>query len=272
MVKNKIPFEKRITTVLNIIRENKEPIGYTELYGKVKAETKVKISKHTLNKCLDHLLFTRQIEKIKNRGKGNPVKFSINQESFATKPFERIKGFAYILEHLLENDSPFGTEAIHYRIIASEISLLVTRMIFHLSEASKQNDCDKAFDSYKLALDTELYPYMLEIGKLAQSPIKMSPLTVSLLEKIFYENVYLFCMQQNNPLEEITKDELDFICSLYENDSPDSEYVYQKTEIPEILELNNLYESNYLDMYIEEKEIFAKVLKELRQKKNTEES
>lgn len=270
MSESKLPFEERIPIVLKIINEAKEPIGYTELHEKVKAATGIKISKHTLNKCLDYLLFNRQIEKNEIKGRGNPVKYSINHDSFVSKPNERIEAYAHVFERLLDDNSPFGTEANQYRIIADEISLLTTRLIMRLFIYSIRTDRRHAFDDYKSAIKTELVPYMLQISKLVKPPLTMSSETFSLLKIIFHENVANFCKKQNHSLEKIPEDELRDLLSWYlsEYKNESSEYVYQKTEVPERSDINRFGESKYLGMYVEEKEILSKTLQELRRKKN----
>lgn len=136
----------------------------------------------------------------------------------------------------------------------------------HLSETSNHPDSDKALDYYKLALDTELYPYMLEIGKLALPPLKISPKTVSLLMEMFYKNVNDFCMKKHHPLEYITNEELNEILSNFNEEYSEGKYIYQKTEIPETSDID------YLNMYIEEMELFTEILKEMRQKKKSKEN
>lgn len=271
MSASKLSFEERVPIVLKIIKEAKEPIGYTELHEKIKSETGVKISKHTLNKCLDFLLFNRQIEKIETKGRGNPIKYSVNHDVFVSKPHERIEAYAYILEHLIDkvdNDSPFGAEAIHYRIIANEMSLLTARLTVRLYQYSKRKDRSQAVEEYKSAIETELVPYMLKMRDLVRPPLTMSTETVALLLTIFCDNVNIFCEKLPHSLQNITEDEAQYLLSLGHsiemNESP--KYIYQKTEVPETLDVSRFGESKYLDMYIEEKEIVSEALKEIRQK------
>ena len=80
MVNQKISFIDRIPDVLKIIEESDTPIRYTEIHEKLKNKTCVKISKHTLNKCLNHLIFSSHIDKKVVKARGHPVYYSISWE------------------------------------------------------------------------------------------------------------------------------------------------------------------------------------------------
>ncbi|WP_292390447.1 hypothetical protein [Methanosarcina sp. UBA5] len=168
MPATKISYKSRIPTVLKIIKEAKQPIGYTELHKRLIKETGIKLSKHTLNKCLKQLCIENKINRTDEEGVGNPTKYSMNIESNSI-PHEHI------------------TEDNHWRILGDEISGIICQLIWMLYEYAQRND-GKELQDFKDRIEIALVPRLLETHKLVKDPVIMSEKTTETLDELFCES------------------------------------------------------------------------------------
>lgn len=190
MPSTRTPYRDRINIVKRIITEAEEPIGYTDLYKRLIKETGVHLSKQTLSKCLDDLCTQKEINKSREKGVGNPVKYSLNLESNSI-PRERIAAKALISEQLV-NDYSNIFELKHWRIIGGEISEIGCQLVNALYEYSNRND-GKELEAYQDRIEKTLVPHMLEIHKLVKYPLTMSEKTTKILsERLFEKNIKSF--------------------------------------------------------------------------------
>jgi hypothetical protein len=207
----KIPFEERVPLVLKIINEAKKPIMYGEIHAKLITETGVKISKHTLNKCLSYMEFDNQITKTKVKGKaGNPVLYSIPELLHPCDTFSGdIAAFSQLYEQSkTENDTDF-MESTHHIDITQKIQYLLRKLIeeLHLYSTTKQRH--EAGNRYDMFLRAQILPSLRVLKNLVKSPI-MSDYTYKMLLKAF----------NNGPRDIMEKEVLDRINRRYSPTRP----------------------------------------------------
>ncbi|WP_321420485.1 hypothetical protein [uncultured Methanomethylovorans sp.] len=77
----KTNYDKHTPFVLGIIQRS-GPIRYSHLYNRYIEESGICVSKHTLNKCIEDLLLKQIITREEQRGRGNPVYFSLNEKGY----------------------------------------------------------------------------------------------------------------------------------------------------------------------------------------------
>jgi hypothetical protein len=201
----KITFEERAEDVLKIIQEAEKPLGFNELLNILTSDAN-KISKTTLGRCLNYLVLTNQINKNNEIGKGNPVKFSANEDQLLfLKSFDRLEYNELTLRKMFDDKSPYGAEANHWRFIAAEIAYIEALLIRALYVYSVRPDRNHAYEDYKKAIDG-LTLHMSELHKLAKS-IKMSDETLSIL-KLRYDTIHSNLVTESlHSLGKMTKEE-----------------------------------------------------------------
>jgi hypothetical protein len=183
MVNQKISFIDRIPDVLKIIEESDTPIRYTEIHEKLKNKTCVKISKHTLNKCLNHLIFSSHIDKKVVKARGHPVYYSINPSAY-NFDFDVSSRRDHLLE-LLQNESLVEYDKHQCTAIDMHLSLLIMNLINQLSTYSKNNKRNEALEDYKLYLDSHLLPSLLKMTELVKPPLVITDDTHSKLHNMY---------------------------------------------------------------------------------------
>jgi hypothetical protein len=181
----KEPFKNLIPSVLEIIKEN-EGIGFSNLHEKLNNQLKdgrgKVASRHTLLKCLNTLLNFNQIRKTIDEGKrGNPVHYYINGACFLTKFDESIEYDAFTLSQLKDDNSPFGFDANHYKLITKNLVPVINSIIDALFDYSGGSAREANFDYW---VETELVPMVYELKKIVKPPLKMSDETYLMLLKI----------------------------------------------------------------------------------------
>lgn len=191
MPATKISYKNRIPTVIKIIEEAKEPIEYTELHSRLIKETGVKLSKHTLNKCLEQLYTESRIKKSKEKGVGGPVKYSMN--------------IVIPTEHI--------TEDHQWKILDNEISGILYEFILAFYAYSFINN-RKEFEDCKDRIEITRVPRIFEIQKLVKRPVIISKKPTETLSKELYKSFRGFRNKVFHMYNKITKEEYEKICHL----------------------------------------------------------
>ena len=187
----KIHFEERTYDVLKIIREVGE-VGFNELFEKLTKGTN-RISKTTLDKCLNYLVRSQQVKRREEIGQGNPVKYSFNNDLYLFKHLERIEANAFKNKGMLDDKSPLGAEKANMWVdIENEIAIINVALIHALWYYSIRPDRGKAYNEYSEAITEFIVPYLLKLHELVKPPLKMSDETLEILlkrveEKLSYE-------------------------------------------------------------------------------------
>ncbi len=200
MQASKIPFEERVPHVLKIISEAEKPIMHGEIHAKLIAETKIKVSKHTLNKCLNYLEFTGQIKKTEIKGRGNPCIYSANDVPFSRKFSDGIEYHNWFFRQCIQAGNTDRFEKMHYFEISEKIQFLLDALIEELyiySTAEKRKD---ASSRYKLFLESQFLPALLKLKELVRPPLTMSEETRGLLSEIFRSGTFEKLVKTSHPL------------------------------------------------------------------------
>lgn len=263
MKKTRATFEERVPIVLNLIREAEKPIGFTELYNKLREKTGEKISKTTFNKCLDYLLSTCDINKTYEKGRGGPVKYSVNHDYFIYKTAERIEVSSYLLKYFSEDSSPYGTEANLWSVLSEEISDIVMSLVLALSHYSQGKNKLKAINDYHNTIEAEIVPHLLELPKLVNTPIKMTSFTVYILFKLFHENIVDSAKKPPHPFMSLTPEEKEKIDYLVNEKIVKSGIVFRE-EIPKSFDLSHIEDSEFIKEYIKYIEMKSEAFFEIR--------
>lgn len=243
MTTTKVEFKKRVPTVLKIIKEAKRPLGYTELYKELVKETGVNISKRTFSKCLKYLLSTLEIVKTEEKGKGNPVTYSLNKDDFIYKLDERVEFNCYWLERLADDYSPYGTEAQLWTVLAREISNISTSLLAALMSYSERDDRYWALNDYLSTIEIEILPHMQILHKLVKPPIKLNPSTAYLLFKLFNDDILDSIEKPLHPFMRVTRKQEKEIDILV-NEKMAKEGVTLIDEFPCNIDLTHIENSN----------------------------
>jgi len=263
MKKTRATFEERVPVVLNLIREAEKPIGFTELYNRLREKTGEKISKTTFNKCLDYLSSTCDINKTYEKGRGGPVKYSVNQDYFIYKTAERIDVSSYLLKYFSENSSPYGTEANLWSVLSEEISDIVISLVLALSHYSQGKNKLKAINDYNNTIEAEIVPHLLKLPQLVNSPIKMTSFTVYILFKLFHENIVDSAKKPHHPFMSLTPEEKEKIDYLVNEKIVKSGIVF-KEEVPKSFDLSHIEDSEFIKEYIKYVEMKSEAFFEIR--------
>lgn len=168
--------------MLEIIANN-EPINYTDLHSKLIEETKIKISKHTLNKCINYLLFMQQIIKEHGKGQGNPVYFKMNEY-----PYKFVIDLKLRRKSLLDKFNRGDKKSFeHAQFVGLDIFIgqLNQSLIKAMAKYSKSNKINAANDKYKEYLETQFFPSLIKILELVKPPLEMSEETFIKLINVF---------------------------------------------------------------------------------------
>lgn len=269
MTKTKMAFEIRVPTVLKLIRAAEKPIGYTELYNKLKEETGIKISKSTFSKCLDYLLSTCDIIKTEEKGPGNPVKYSVNNDYFIYKTMERIAVSSYLLNYFSDDSSPYGTEANLWSNLSDEISDIVISLVSALCYYSQRDDRHDALDDYRNTIETELVPHILELHKLVRPPVRMTGSTAYILFKLFHENIVDSAKKPLHPFMALTPEEDEKINSLVKEKIAKRGTVFRE-KIPKNCDTMHIESSEYINEFIKYVEMQSEAFFEIRKYENNE--
>jgi hypothetical protein len=267
MTNTKMAFEKRAPDVLKIIRETNGPINYTELYLRLVEETGVKISKTTFNKCLKFLLSSLQINRIKEKGPGNPVKYSVADDYYEHKVMDRIAVNSYLLKYFAEDYSPYGTEANLWFVLSKEISQISASLIGALMYYSQRSDGNEAYIDYRDTIQTVLVPHMMEIRKLVKSPIRMNTSTTYLLYKLFLEDVLESTKKPLHPLMVLTDEEEEKVKFLVNEKIAKNGIVF-KEKTPESFYSMCIEDSKYIKEMIKYSELRSEAFFEIKTRGN----
>ncbi|MBN1134293.1 MAG: hypothetical protein JXA38_05160 [Methanosarcinaceae archaeon] len=207
-------FETKTPIVLKIIEDyeneegkNPEGIKQNELLKRLVKETGQKVSKHTLNKCLTTLIFNFQIQEIQGTGQGNPVYYKPLKVPYSNKFDENIKASLHEMGAFIDDKTPFGFEARHYRHIIGPLVDIFQSILVNMAAYSTNKKRYQAAQYYELFLEAQLLPAMRELKKLVEPPFIMSSETYSMLFNACALGVMDSITNMNHPLEETTESE-----------------------------------------------------------------
>jgi hypothetical protein len=261
--KANVPFKERVPTVLKIIEEAEEPIQYKELLEKLRDKTGVKISEHTLIKCLDQLLVMQNIAKIKEKGRGNPVKYYMKKTKFTQQPLARLKVNSLLLKQFADDDSPFGTEANLWSVITFELSQVVAFLIdalyaySKLSNSGNKDARQNAYLQYKGRIETVLVPFMEAMHELVKRPVEMSIATELILFNLFIKPFNIIPCKPLHPFQHMSKNESDEMIKLVSKDGGNTDFVFIK-EISEKIDLEHIEDFEPLKTRINSMKMLSK--------------
>jgi len=174
---HKSSYKAQIPNIFEIIKEC-GTIQYSQLYAKMKEKTGLKMSKHTLNKGLDYLLFSGRIIRETRSGKKNKeVYFSINESVYNN--FEKLinNQCQTLSEMKITGDVKYDRFQKTY--IDMSLGDLTRSLIHAIARHSQNPKIVNADDELEKYLLTCFVPGILHVAKLASGQLEMSQETAS---------------------------------------------------------------------------------------------
>lgn len=167
---------ERCKDIMEILESQSVPIKNTDLQKQLRQETKIKVSPSTLSKCLKRLVFTGWVNRIETKGRGNPVYYEANKAHDVHRSDLLIKHDRNLLmiPENLNDCGQFGFNFRHFGIICIHLSPLINTLIDELYTFSNSKKRRDANEIYRMYLETQLLPSLIDLLEIVKPPLKMS--------------------------------------------------------------------------------------------------